>query len=313
MHRSKLLTSATAVLFAVAFAAYCKRAQAQPKGDACADAYESAQEFRKASKLKSTEEMLSACAQKSCGKFLYHECSVWLKELRHDMPSVILSVSDDATGASVDDVQVSIDGAPLTSALNGKAIAVDPGLHEFRFNAKGHATVSQQVNIRKGHQERRLAIRLPARSERSTSKDAPDRDTSDRDTSDQAAAEPRPRGSSKSSAPYVIGSVGLLGMVGFGVFGALAKSEHAEVRECLPTCPRAQLARVSTFYTTANISLGVGIVGLGTAAVLFLTSGGSAKKPKETRESKPSDKTRIAGIDVRRTDGGMFAELRGSF
>jgi hypothetical protein len=301
MPRSKLLLSITAVLFSVTFGACSRSAQGKPKST-CADAYESAQEARKASKLRSAAEMLAVCAQKTCGAFLHRECSVWLEELQHAMPSVILSVSD-ATGAPLDEVEVSMDGEPLTSALSGVAIAVDPGLREFRFSAKGYVALSKQVNVLEGQQKRPIEVRLAAYAKSRRVSEA-------RQQQDRVIDEPSPGGSTKSIAPYAIGGIGVLGMVGFAALGSLAKSEHAEVRACLPDCDRAKLARVGTFYTVANISLGVGILGLGTATVLFLIPQGSSS---ENRRRKPSDKTTSAAIDVHRTSDGVFAELRGTF
>jgi hypothetical protein len=109
--------------------------------------------------------------------------------------------------------------------------------------------------------------------------------------------------------PYVVGGIGVLGVVGFGVLGALAKNEHAELRKCSPDCSRAEVERVSTLYAVANISFGAGVVGLGTAAVLLLTSRDSS----ETSKSRSPRKTKLEAIDVRRTRGGVFAELRGRF
>lgn len=275
---------------------YCKPAHGKPKAEACAAAYEAAQELRKAAKLLSAQEALEACAQQSCGSFVRRECTVWLEQLQQDLPSVILSARD-AAGAPLENVEVSLDGAPLTAALNGAAIALDPGLREFRFNIKGRVEISQRVNILEGQQNRPIEVRFgtPAAAAPNPA-DAPSEKTP-------------PPGSGRSPAPYVIGGIGLLGVAGFGVLGALAKNAQREMQQCLPDCAPANADRVSTLYAAANVSLGVGILGIGTATVLLLTSQGSARTP----ERRPAQRRKLQAIDVRQTRGGVVAELRGNF
>jgi hypothetical protein len=297
MPANKVLTRAISILlgFASVQGACCKLAHGKPKAEACAAAYEAAQELRKSAKLLRAQEALEKCAEKSCGNFMHRECTEWLEQLQQDLPSVILSAKD-AAGAPLENVEVSVDGVPFTSALNGTAVLVDPGLREFRFNVKGRVEISQRVNILEGQQNRPIEVRFGENA-------AAD--------SGQADAAPRndPPDSGRSSAPYLIGGVGVLGVVGFGVLGALAKNAHQEMRQCLPDCGPANADRVNTLYAAANISFGVGIVGIGTAAVLLLTAPG----PTRTRAIRSSQSTKLQAIDLRQTRGGMLAELRGNF
>jgi hypothetical protein len=297
MPGNQLLRRAFAVLlgFVTIQGACCKRAHGKPKADGCATAYESAQELRKAGELLRAQEALEVCAQDSCGNFMHRECTVWLEQLQQELPSVILSAKD-AEGAPLQNVEVSVDGVPLSSALNGAAIVVDPGLREFRFNVKGRVEISQRVNIREGEHERPIEVRFGAVAADSSPPDA-------------APEKILPAGSGRSPAPYVIGGIGVLGLAGFGVLGALAKNAQRELQQCLPECAPTHADGVSNLYAAANVSFGVGILGIGTATVLLLTSPGSAKAPASRR----SQSTKLQAIDVRQTRGGVLAELRGSF
>lgn len=303
MPANKLLIAATTCLlgFAVTLGSCCKQAHAKPKGESCAGAYESAQELRKRAKLQRAQEMLLLCARESCGKFMHGECRVWLEQLQQEMPSVIVSATD-SSGAPLHDVQISLDGRALTPAPSGGAVSLDPGLHEFRFNAKGHAEVLHEVDILPGQQNQPLEVRFAGEEQ-------PPVKGAEAIPAREVAVDHGATGSSRSSVPYVVGGVGLLGVVGFGVFGALAKNEHAQLRRCSADCSRAQVERVSTLYAVANVSFGVGVVGLGTAAVLLLTS----RDPSEASRSRALRQARLDAIDVRQTRGGAFAELRGSF
>jgi hypothetical protein len=298
MTGNKLQVRAFAVLlgFVTIQGAYCKPAHGKPKAEACVAAYEAGQELRKAAKLLRAQEALETCAQQSCGNFVHRECTAWLEQLQQALPSVILSAKD-AAGAPLDNVEVSLDGEPLTAALNGAAIALDPGLREFRFNIKGRVEVSQRVNILEGQQNRPIEVRFgtPAAAAASPPDAAPEKTP--------------PPGSSRSPAPYVIGGIGMLGIAGFGVLGAIAKNAHRELQQCLPDCAPTNADRVSTLYAAANVSFGIGILGIGTATILLLTSHGSAQTPT----SRPARSKRLQAIDVRQTRGGVLAELRGNF
>jgi hypothetical protein len=302
MPSNKLLSAASAALLGfVVQNACCKIAYAKPKAGACAEAYEAAQELRKAAKLRRAEEMLLVCAEPSCGKFMHRECTQWLEQLHDEMPSVIFSAKD-AAGTALSDVRVSLDGVLLTSALDGSAIAVDPGVRKFRFEAEGQPEVVREVTILPRQQERSIEVLIARKTK--------EPDAAELDSSSDVAASERPAAASnRSIAPYVVGGVGVLGMVGFGVLATLAKSEHEQLPKCLPDCEQAKIERVGTLYATANVSLGIGIVGLGTATVLFLTSSGSS----EARTARPSRKAKLQAFDVRHTREGVYAELRGRF
>lgn len=303
---SNLPVRATTLLlvFAFTFGSFTKRAEGRSKSEACARAYESAQELRKLAKLLRAQEMLEQCTQRFCGKFIQRECEVWLEQLRKELPSVIVSATD-GSGATVADVEITLDGTVLTSSPDGDAIRVDPGVHEFRFNAEGHAEVSRRVEILPGQQDQPLHVRFLDEAQRSG---APAGSISveeaNHDTENQ-----RRTGGHGSGVPYVVGGVGVLGVLGFGLVGALARNAHSELRACAPACPRAKAEQVSRLYAIANVSLGVGIVGVGTAAALLLTSRDNARSGAAT----PPRHAKVAVIDVRQTHGGVFAELRGSF
>lgn len=75
---------------------------------------------------------------------------------------------------------------------------------------------------------------------------------------------------------YIAGGVGVAGLVSFGIFGGLAKSKFDSLEESCPSrtqCPlelEGDASDGKTFQTVANVSLGIGIVGVAVAAG-FLT------------------------------------------
>ena len=49
---------------------------------------------------------------------------------------MIVPIVTDNTGAALIDVKVKVDGEALTTRLDGRPLAVDPGEHEFAFSAR---------------------------------------------------------------------------------------------------------------------------------------------------------------------------------
>src|SRR5580658_1205447 len=130
-------------------------AQADDK-QACNDAYRQAQVLRNDHKLVEAREQLRVCAGGSCPGFIAKDCSDWLKADESKTPSVVLTAKSPA-GADLIDVKVTMDGAPLSSKLDGLAIDVDPGPHTFAFDApEGHA--EQKIVVAEGAKAQHVAV-----------------------------------------------------------------------------------------------------------------------------------------------------------
>jgi len=101
---------------------------------------------------------------------------------------------------------------------------------------------------------------------------------------------------------YIAGGVGAAGLIAFGVFGGLAASRYSTIKdECgSRPCPESKRDLVEggqTYQTVANISLVVGIIGVGAGVTLFVLS-----KPKS-----PSEGTTSAVV------GPSYLGLQGTF
>ncbi|MBL8740836.1 MAG: hypothetical protein JNK04_07075, partial [Myxococcales bacterium] len=122
-------------------------------------AYEKGQNERKAGALRSAKRELTVCADPSCPDVTKGDCTTWLAELEASLPTVTLIVKD-ADDADLTAVSVSVDGAPLVSALGAAAIEVDPGSHRFRFEATGFTPVEQTILLREGEKNRQVSVVL---------------------------------------------------------------------------------------------------------------------------------------------------------
>jgi hypothetical protein len=199
----------------------------------CADAYERAQELRLSGKLRDARTQLETCTSPTCPKVIRVDCTTWLGEVSKAMPSVIIAAEPDAT--------VTIDGARATGNV---AVEVDPGTHRIVVGA-----TSTTVTIALGEQHRRIELQHPT--------------------------EPAPPVvTTKTPGPpfytWIAGGIGVAGIISFAAWGTAAIVLENDLRSsCYGSCAPVDVVRMQNRALAADISLGIGIVGLATAAVLF--------------------------------------------
>jgi hypothetical protein len=126
---------------------------------ACVAAYNKAQERAKSAHLRDAREFLSKCARPQCGSFLQQECTHLYTQLETDIPSVVPLVADE-TGAPHALVEVRMDGELLTSKLDGHALLVDPGKHEFTFSTDLGVFAKKKIMIVQGQRNRPISAVL---------------------------------------------------------------------------------------------------------------------------------------------------------
>jgi hypothetical protein len=314
----------------------------------CSAAYESARQFEGVGHLLQAKEQLLKCANSACSGWIRQQCSSRYIQLEEDTPTVVPLATDELGIVRVD-VQVTVDGEPLTSHLDGRSLPIDPGLHEFSFTADGVATKTK-VMIVQGARNRPVAVTLSEQkgvvasgsSDSVAAKQAPSIAAADKRSqpveppatsakhsllseppvaatpvtatpvheageTDAATADvpraPKPK-SGPGAAPYIIGSVGLAGVGAFGLLTYWGRMDNQQLGQCAPYCSAASVDHIRKLYLAADVSLGVGIAGLGVATTWLLMNGGSAKK-----ERAPS----TLALDVAPTPSGGVATVSGSF
>lgn len=222
-------------------------ASAEPK-DACITAYEQTQTLRKDGRLVSARAQAEICAREACPALLMKDCSRWMSELDASTPSVVFEARTE-TGAPLTDVRVALDGAVLTTRLDGQPIAIDPGKHVFRFESGG-ASSEETVLVREGEKHRRIRATLAARPEPPRPAEAP------------------------SALPTGVWIFGGAAVVALGVSAAFAidgLSKKSALEDCKPRCAPSDVDAMSASFTVADVALGAGIMAAAAAAYLFLT------------------------------------------
>jgi hypothetical protein len=223
------------------------QAHAQAK-DPCITAYEQAQTLRKDGKFITAREQASVCARESCPAILVKDCTRWIGELEASTGSVVCEAKT-TTGKNVSDVRVTVDGSELTTRLDGRAIAIDPGKHTFHFD-RGGATYDETVLVREGEKNRRITATLP-----------------------ETAADSKglPIGF------WIFGGVTIvaLGTATFFALDGMGKKDDLEA--CKPRCAVSDVDAMSASFTIADFALGAGIVAAATTVYVLLA------RPDEAR------------------------------
>src|SRR5204863_1856230 len=151
-------------------------------------------------------------AQNACPAFVQSDCAQWLTEVQRELPTIVV-VAKDKSGEDTVAVSVFLDDQALLTQLDGKAVAIDPGVHKLRFELEGAEPIAQQIVIRQGQKDRVVPVSFaPAGS------DLPQ-------ASPYGAAAPKDQ-SSAAGKPgplriyaYAAGGVGAAGLIAFTVFG----------------------------------------------------------------------------------------------
>ena len=279
-HRTLRLAASIAAVVALASAP----AAADLTKDQCIDANGKGQELRREGVLSAARVQLRQCATPSCPAMVRDDCTRRLDELERAQPTIVFEVKD-ATGADLIDVRVSADGQPLVSRLNGKPVNVDPGAHEFTFEAAGKPPVTERILVSEGEVGRRervivgapAAAAVPAPVSPPSPAPAP---------SSEPAVLSTPPASSGLGARKVIGlSIAGVGVVGVGVgavFGLMASGAWSHAKSACGGDPAqcTDVATGSSYHDTTQTDGTLSTVGfiaggalIATGAIVFLTGG----------------------------------------
>lgn len=225
---------------------------------ACISAHVEGQRLDRAGALREAREALVRCSRPSCPSLLVQECAALLTEVDAAIPTVVFALSD-AEGRDVADARVLEGGAVVAARLDGKAIALDPGEHTFRFERPGADPIAVTVVVREGDKGRRIAAVLP----------------------DPQASIPFGDGASIPPLTWAFGAVGAVGLgvfAGFGAAGLFARSD-LEDRGCKPECPDSDVDSARNLFLVADVSLGVGLAALAAATIIYVVDASEPPAP----------------------------------
>ncbi|KYG02810.1 hypothetical protein BE21_54305 [Sorangium cellulosum] len=204
------------------------------------------------------------------------------EELAPRVPKLALSLPPGAPAGTV----VRRDGDALGDIQLGIALPVDPGEHRVSIQAPGGPLQEQRITIAAG-ETKELTLELketPAPAASAPPPASPQPAAPELVPAPASAGPDRPAGpGGRRTAMYVASGLGAAGLVLGGVTGALVLGkkgtidEHcgsgiqtADPKACDTTGSDAGISAI-TLASVSTIGFAVGLAGLGTAAVLYLT------------------------------------------
>jgi len=218
------------------------------------------------------------------------------EDLRARIPQLTI-----ARGRGGEYAIVSLDGVALGSSSIGLKLPVDPGPHSIEAHAPGFRPFRSSIDVAE-RDSKTIEITLePLPAGQGTAEPTAASATSG--TIDTASAP-----SSANPLPYIVGGVGVASLAAGGVFLLLRQGAISSLDDqCTPpperSCPASAQATFDhgkTYNALMNVTLGVGVVGVGVGTVLLLT-----------RPKSPSSAT--LAIAPGSHDATVGATLAGSF
>ncbi|MDB5216976.1 MAG: uncharacterized protein JWO86_4903 [Myxococcaceae bacterium] len=194
------------------------------------------------------------------------DCAGVLAEVRSALPTIVFA-ADDGNGHELTAVKVYAGAELIASKLDGRAIPVDPGAVELRFEVPGQPPLVTTRMIREGEKSRVIRISLGgagAAGDPEKSNGGIDR-----------AQSPSPK---RSTVGWVLpSSLAGVGAAALGVALYMRLRFDSRVDDlrgsCAPDCTQQQRSDVSGALVASNVALGAGIGALALGvATWFLTA-----------------------------------------
>jgi hypothetical protein len=225
----------------------------------CLDAVSRGQRFRDSHKLVQARDKFRVCARAECPTVVQTDCASWLAEVETTLPTVVLSAKDRG-GRDLVDVKVSMDGQPLVGTLDGQAVAVDPGMHTFRFERADGRFATTQLLIKEGGKAQAVSVAIG--SPESGMPALPQQGSSGETDTGNATTVPVAGSSSGSSVRLLAILTTGIGLIGVGVGIGVALDAKARDNRAFGELGMARATDSASAVTEGNMAtVAVGIGG----------------------------------------------------
>jgi hypothetical protein len=221
--------------------------------DDCARAFSDAPDLTKAGHLLRARAALVRCASEACPVKMRPLCAGDLRTLEPQIPTVVFAAKT-SDRQDVLDARVFEDGQPIAERLDGTAVAVDPGLHRFRFDRPDGTRAEAEVLLREGEKARSVGAVFAAPA-----------------TAEQPATPPPSTTRPVPWSVWTTGGIALAATGSFAFFGIHGLDQRSALGSCKGSCSPEQVQPVRDSFTAANVSLAVAVLAAGTAVILFVT------------------------------------------
>jgi hypothetical protein len=203
---------------------------------------------------------LALADAETVGDDFKNEVDAAVTRLRASIPKLVIQ-----RGTGAEAAEIELDGVALGASSVGVPVPLDPGPHSINAKAPGSQPFSQTVTIAE-NEEKSVDVEL-------TPEPQPE-------VAPAVGASGPPAEAVKKNPrliPYVIGGVGVASLIGSGILFGLRQGSLSDLedkcgpdRKSCPSSARGEYDNLKLYNTTAQIALGVGVVGVGTAVTLIV-------------------------------------------
>ena len=268
----------------------------------CVKANSDAQSLRREGRFAEAREELQLCGGPTCPAIVRADCAKRLDELEAAQPTIVFAAKDES-GRDLSEVTVVVDGRPIVGKLDGTALPIDPGSHEFTFTLAGQRPVRQTFVISEGQKGRQETLLIDSSSPHPTPEEPQPGVRKPVGTEGGGMA-------AQKTLALAAGGVGVAGVVIGGIFGLIASSKWADAQtDCGAACradapARNERSQALTAATVSTVGFVVGGVGLAAGAVFWFTA------PPRASGSTSSARIRVSPSLGPNTVGAL---VRGEF
>jgi hypothetical protein len=240
----------------------------------CVSLHASGQRGIKAGSLRQALNDFRACgSDESCPSAVRNECMELYASTERTLPTVIFTVVDEH-GGDVAAVKVFSGTELLAEALDGRALPMDPGKHQLRFELPWGETETQEILIREGEKNRAINLKVRDPRQPATVGSVPP-PAGPADTTTYLEKKPKrlPMGF------WLTTGIGVAAVGTGAVFELLGRAKHEDLADCSPRCPSARRDDYDTAqrnYLIGDIALGAGVAAFGAATIIYFTSRGDS-------------------------------------
>jgi hypothetical protein len=220
----------------------------------CLLAAEASLKLRAEHKLRLTRTQLLVCSAASCPAEVRQECMRRIDEVNAASPTIVFEVKNGA-GKELSAVKVTADGQVIADHLDGSALPIDPGAHEFTFESAGVPPLTETIILHEGEKDRRETVVLGG----SAGTPQPVSTQDDTTTTTDSGGESKSGGGGQTlrTLGIVAGAAGVVGLGVGTVFGLLASSSWKDAQHDCPShagCPAKAMNERNTALTDATVS-----------------------------------------------------------
>ena len=210
-------------------------------------------------------------------------------------------------GEGAEGTKVEMDGVALGEAQIGKEITTDPGPHRIVAKFRGQEF---ETSVQLAEGEKKTVDLVPpegfGKGGGAATKEEPEEKTEEPPPADVKIEKKK-----KSVLPWIIGGAGLVSLGASGFFFLQRNKAKSDLDKiCKPdgTCPTSAQSKQDDgerYAMLTNVTLGIGVIGVGVAAVLLIA--GSSSKEDKTAKGSKAGPVSVNVVTAPRAAGVSFA------